>query len=370
MASRPERRPPGRALPVFPWDTLAEARARAAAHADGLVDLTVGTPVDPVAPVIREALDAASAAPGYPTTVGTPALRHAAVDALRRRHGVTGPDTDSILPAIGTKELIAGLPTQLGFGPGHTVVIPEVAYPTYEVGALLAGATVVRADSLTQLGPSSPALLYLNSPSNPSGKILGVEHLRKVVGWARERGVIVASDECYLGLVWEGEAPSVLDPRVCDGDHTGLLALHSLSKTSNLASYRAGFVAGDRGLIADLLTVRKHAGLMLPGPVQAAMTAALSDDVHEAEQRERYRARRARLKPAVEAAGFRIDHSEAGLYLWATRDEGCRQTVDWFAERGILVAPGEFYGPAGARHVRIALTATDETVGEAVRRLS
>ena len=370
MVSRPDRRPPGRALPVFPWDTLAAARSRAAAHPGGLVDLTVGTPVDPVAPVIREALAADSERPGYPTTVGTPELRQAAVDALGRRYGITGLTPDSVLPAIGTKELIAGLPAQLGLGPGHTVVVPEVAYPTYEVGALLAGATVVRADSLTQLGPSSPTLLYLNSPSNPSGKVLGVDHLRKVVGWARERGVIVASDECYLGLVWEGEAPSILDPRVCDGDHTGLLALHSLSKTSNLASYRAGFVAGDSALVAELLAVRKHAGLMMPLPIQSAMTAALGDDTHEAEQRERYRARRERLLPAVEAAGFRVDHSEAGLYLWATRDEACRDTVDWFAERGVLVAPGEFYGPAGARHVRIALTATDATVDEAVRRLA
>lgn len=368
--ARPERRPPGRELPVFPWDTLADARARASAHTDGLVDLTVGTPVDPVAPVIRQALAAESAEPGYPTTVGKPELRRAAADALARRYGVTGLSPDAILPVIGTKELIAGLPAQLGLGPGHTVVVPEVAYPTYEVGALLAGARVVRADSLTQLGPSTPDLLYLNSPSNPTGKILGIDHLRKVVGWARDRGVIVAADECYLGLVWEGEAPSILDPRVSEGDHTGLLALHSLSKTSNLASYRAGFVAGDPDLVEDLVAVRKHAGLMMPLPIQSAMIAALGDDAHEADQRERYRARRARLLPAVEAAGFRIDYSEAGLYLWATRDEPCRDTVDWFAERGILVAPGEFYGPTGARHVRIALTATDETVTEAVRRLA
>lgn len=370
MVARPARRSPGRRLPVFPWDTLAETRARASAHPGGLVDLTVGTPVDPVAPLIREALAEDAALPGYPTTVGTAALRRAAVESLARRYGVTGLSENAVLPVIGTKEIIAGLPAQLGLGAGHTVVVPEVAYPTYEVGALLAACTVVRADSLTQLGPSSPSLLYLNSPSNPTGKILGVDHLRKVVEWARERGVIVASDECYLGLVWEGEAPSILDPRVCGGDHTGLLALHSLSKTSNLASYRAGFVAGDASLVAELLEVRKHSGLMMPLPVQTAMTAALGDDAHEAEQRERYRARRARLRPAVEAAGFRIDHSEAGLYLWASRDEYCRDTADWFAERGVLVAPGEFYGPAGARHVRIALTATDATVDEAVRRLT
>ncbi|HHX84334.1 MAG TPA: succinyldiaminopimelate transaminase, partial [Actinomycetales bacterium] len=339
VAGRPERRAPGRRLPVFPWDTLAAARDRAAAHPSGLVDLTVGSPVDPVAPVLREALASVADRPGYPTTIGTPELRAAMVSSLARRYGVSGLDESGVLPVIGTKELVAGLPFQLGVGEGHTVVIPEVAYPTYEVGALVAGASIVRADSLTQLGPSSPTLLLLNSPSNPTGKVLGVDHLRKVVGWARERGVIVASDECYLGLVWEGEAPSILDPRVCDGDHTGLLALHSLSKTSSLASYRAGFVAGDPALVAELLTYRKHAGLMVPLPVQAAMTAALDDDAHESAQRERYRARRDVLKPAVEAAGFRIDDSEAGLYLWATRDEPCRDTVAWFAERGMLVAP-------------------------------
>ena len=225
-------------------------------------------------------------------------------------------------------------------------MVPELAYPTYEVGARLAGTPFVRADSLTQLGPQSPALVYLNSPSNPTGKVLGVDHLRKVVGWARERGVLVASDECYLGLGWDAEPVSVLHPSVCDGDHTGLLAIHSLSKTSSLAGYRAGFVAGDPAVVAELLAVRKHAGMMVPTPVQAAMVAALDDDDHEREQRERYERRRAALMPALRSAGLTVDHSEAGLYLWATRGEPCRDTVSWLAQRGILVAPGEFYGPA------------------------
>lgn len=356
-------------LPVFPWDTLAEVTATARAHVDGIVDLSVGTPVDDVAPVIRDALAAASSAPGYPTTHGTPALREAAVAALHRRYGITDLDPAAVLPAIGTKELIAWLPTVLGLGAGDTVVVPELAYPTYEVGALLAGCAVVRADSLTQLGPSAPALLYLNSPSNPTGKVLGVDHLRKVVGWARERGVLVASDECYLGLGWDVAPVSVLHPDVCDGDHTGLLALHSLSKTSSLAGYRAGFVAGDPAVVAELLAVRKHAGMMVPTPIQAAMVAAFDDDAHEAQQRARYARRRDMLLPAMRSAGFTVDHSEAGLYLWATRGEPCRDTVAWLAQRGILVAPGEFYGPRGASHVRVALTATDERITAAVQRL-
>lgn len=358
------------ALPVFPWDTLADATATARAHPDGIVDLSVGTPVDDVAPVIREALAAASAAPGYPTTAGTPAVRASAVAALQRRYGVTGLPEQAVLPVIGTKEVIAWLPTLLGLGAADTVVVPELAYPTYDVGARLAGAQVLRADSLTQIGPQAPGLVYLNSPSNPTGKVLGVDHLRKVVGWARERGVVIASDECYLGLAWDAQPLSVLHPDVCDGDHTGLLAVHSLSKTSSLAGYRAGFVAGDPALVAELLAVRKHAGMIVPTPVQSAMVAALDDDEHERIQRDRYAKRRDALLAAVRGAGFTVEHSEAGLYLWATRGESGRATVAWLAERGILVAPGEFYGPAGEQFVRIALTATDERIAAAVSRLA
>jgi succinyldiaminopimelate transaminase len=356
-------------LPVFPWDTLADAAAQARAHPGGIVDLSVGTPVDPVAPLIRDALAAASAAPGYPATAGTPALRASAVAALDRRYGITGLPEHAVLPVIGTKELIAWLPTLLGLGPDDAVVVPELAYPTYEVGARLTRARVLVADSLTQLGPQSPAVVYLNSPSNPTGAVLGVDHLRKVVGWARERGVLVVSDECYLGLGWDVQPLSVLHPSVSDGDHTGLLAVHSLSKSSSLAGYRAGFVAGDPDVVAELLAVRKHAGMMVPTPVQAAMVAALDDDAHEREQRDRYARRRALLMPALRSAGLTVDHSEAGLYLWATRGEPCRDTVGWLADRGILVAPGEFYGARGAEHVRVALTATDERIAAAVKRL-
>ena len=364
------RIPVAAALPDFPWDSLESAKAKAFAHPGGIVNLSVGTPVDPVAPIIQEALTAVAAVPGYPTTHGTDELRNAAVEALRRRYGITGIDPAAVLPAIGTKELIAWLPRLLGLGADDLVVIPELAYPTYEVGALLAGARVIRTDGLNRLGPEGASLIFVNSPSNPTGKVLGLEHLRKVVDWARTRGAIVASDECYLGLTWEGEALSILDERVNDGDLTGLLAVHSLSKTSNLASYRAGFVTGDPALVAELLEVRKHAGMMVPLPIQSAMTAALGDDDHENEQRERYRRRREILLAAVRGAGFTVDDSEAGLYLWATRGEACRDTVEWFAERGILVAPGEFYGPGGGTHVRIALTADDERIAAAAERLA
>ncbi len=357
-------------LPEFPWDTLADAKAVAATHADGIVDLSVGTPVDPVAPLIQEALAAAASAPGYPATAGTARLRESAVAALDRRFGITGLAEADVLPVIGSKELIAWLPTLLGLGRADVIVVPEVAYPTYDVGARLSGARVLRADSLTQLGPQTPALLYLNSPSNPTGRVLGLDHLRKVVGWARDRGCVVASDECYLSLGWDAEPLSILHPSVCDGDHTGLLAIHSLSKSSSLAGYRAGLVAGDPGLVAELLAVRKHAGMIVPTPVQAAMVAALNDDAHQQVQRERYERRRAALLPALRGAGFAIDHSEAGLYLWATRGEPCEDSVRWLATRGILVARGDFYGPGGAQHVRVAVTATDERIAAAVARLT
>jgi succinyldiaminopimelate transaminase len=329
----------------------------------------MGTPVDPTPPLVRAALAAAADAPGYPLTAGTPDFRAAAAGWLARRHGVTGLDPAAVLPTIGSKELVALLPLLLRVGPGDRVVLPEVAYPSYEVGVRLAGAEPVRADGLLAVGPGPVRLVWVNSPANPTGRVLPAAHLRKVVDWARERGAVVVSDECYLDFGWEAEAVSVLHPAVCGPDPTGVLAVHSLSKRSNLAGYRAGFVAGDPRLVAALLEVRKHAGLIVPAPVQAAAVVAYGDDEHVAAQRARYAARREALRPALAAAGFTVEHSEAGLYLWATAGEDCWTSVDRLAGLGILVAPGSFYGPAGERHVRVALTATDERVAAAAARL-
>ncbi|MGL4744993.1 MAG: succinyldiaminopimelate transaminase [Dermatophilaceae bacterium] len=379
-------------LPDFPWDSLAPAKERASAFFDpglpgpagmGLVDLSVGTPVDPTPSVLREALVAASDAPGYPQTAGTHSLRAAVAQWFAVRRGVPDVDPDGVLPTVGSKEVVAWLPTLLGLGPGDVVGFPRVAYPTYDVGARLAGAEPVPLDALTSIGPptaaTTPKLLWLNSPGNPTGAVLGVAHLAKVVAWAREHGVVVASDECYAEFDWRlrdpssvepPTTPSVLDPRVCGGSHEGLLCVYSLSKQSNLAGYRAAFVAGDPALVARLLEVRKHAGMIVPWPVQCALVAALGDIAHVTEQKERYRRRRVRLRSAVEGFGLRVDHSEAGLYLWATAGEPARVTLDRLAALGILVAPGQFYGGAGAEHVRIALTATDERVAAAAARMA
>jgi succinyldiaminopimelate transaminase len=356
-------------LPDFPWDRLAPYAVRAREHPDGIVDLSIGTPVDPTPPVVRQALSAAADAPGYPATAGTAALREAAAGWLARRHGVVGLDPATVLPTVGSKELIALLPTLLGLGPGDRMVLPELAYPTYDVGARLSGVTAVPTDGLLGLGPARVGLIWVNSPANPTGRVLPVEHLRKVVAWARERGAVVASDECYLEFGWEEQPYSILHPDVCGGRYDGVLAVHSLSKRSNLAGYRAGFVVGDPALVADLLEVRRHAGLMVPLPVQAAMTAALADDEHVTVQRNRYAARRGQLRAGLAAAGFTVDHSAAGLYLWATRGTDSWSTVDWLASRGVLATPGVLYGPTGDRHVRFALTATDERIAAAAARL-
>ncbi|MDO8144318.1 MULTISPECIES: succinyldiaminopimelate transaminase [unclassified Isoptericola] len=370
----------------YPWDTLGDVRSTAAAHPGGMVDLSVGTPVDPTPQVVQDALRTAADAPGYPTTHGTPALRETVVDWFARRRGVPGLDPAGVLPTVGSKELVGLLPSLLRLGPGDVVVHPAVAYPTYDVGARLAGATALPSDDVaTWAGRADVRLVWVNSPSNPTGAVADVEHLRAVVAAAREIGAVVVSDECYAELAWDAPwagadgvstVPSLLDPRVTDGSLDGLLVAYSASKQSNIAGYRAAFVAGDSRLVADLVATRKHLGMIMPAPVQEALRAALRDDAHVDAQRERYRRRRAALLPALRQAGFVVDHSEAGLYLWARWADGAadgttsRDLARWFATRGILVGPGEFYGVAGGSHVRVALTAADDAVTDAVARLT
>ncbi|WP_421732636.1 succinyldiaminopimelate transaminase [Cellulomonas sp.] len=368
------------ALPDFPWDTLTPFADVARAFPGGIVDLSVGTPVDPTPAVVQQALADAADSPGYPTTHGTPALRHAVVDWFARRRGVRGLDPAAVLPTVGSKELVAFLPSLLGLGAGDVVLHPSAAYPTYDVGARLAGATPEPTDDpVSRLtGRADVRLVWLNSPGNPDGSVLGVDQLRAVVDAARASAqpVVVASDECYAELGWDepwasSGVPSILDPRVTGGDLTGLLAVYSLSKQSNLAGYRAAFVAGDPALVAQLLEVRKHAGMIVPGPVQAAMTAALADDAHVAAQRTVYGRRRRVLRAAFESAGYVVDRSHAGLYLWVRPEAGDQDswaTVADLASVGILAAPGAFYGDPV--HVRVALTAPDERIAEASARLS
>ena len=367
-------------LPDYPWEAMAPYLSKASEHPGGAVNLSIGTPVDPTPALIQEALKAAANAPGYPTVHGTPALREAIAGWFERRRGVVGLDPRNIMPTVGSKELVAWLPLLLGLKPGDVVVRPKVAYPTYDIGATLAGATSVATDNLDELDDATRSrvrLIWVNSPGNPTGSVRGVESLRALVAQARELGAVVASDECYAELGWGdwdvqrgGQAvPSILDPRVAGGSHRGLLAVYSLSKQSNVAGYRAAFVAGDPELMPNLVNSRKHAGMIVPYPVQEAMRVALGDDEHVEAQKDLYRGRRERLVPALLDFGLEIKESDAGLYLWSTAGESTWDTVARLAERGIVVGPGVFYGEAGNGYVRVALTGTDERIDAAVARL-
>ena len=365
-------------LPDFPWDLLIPFKDRARAHEGGICDLSVGTPVDATPDFVREALAEASDAHGYPTVIGTEEVRRAILHWAAARHMVDV-GMGGVIPTIGSKEAVAWLPKLLGVGPGDTVLIPEVAYPTYDVGARLAGAVAVPVDPRRPQTWPDATFVWLNTPGNPDGHVLSPDELRAVVGWARSRGAVVASDECYAALPWtapyidEG-VPSLLDARVCDGDASGLLVLYSLSKQSNMAGYRGALLVGDPRLVGAVVEVRKHAGLMVPGPVQHAMARALVEGTHVAAQRALYGRRRARLAQGLEAVGLELDaDTAAGLYLWARDPEAVTpdswDLVSRFAGAGILVAPGDFYGTAGRGRVRIALTATDERIEAAASRL-
>ena len=364
-------------LPEFPWDQLAPAKERAAAHPGGICDLSVGTPVDDTPAFIREALADASNAHGYPTVIGTTEVREAIV-AWGKRRGMVDVGMNGVIPTIGSKEAVAWIPFLLGVRPGDTVLVPEVAYPTYDIGARLAGATPVAVDPTDPSSWPDAALVYLNSPGNPDGHVMSADELRAVVTWARSHGTVVVSDECYAALPWsepyvsEG-VPSLLDTEVCEGDASSLLVLYSLSKQSNLAGYRGGLIYGDPALVAPIVSVRKHSGLMVPAPVQHAMAIALADTEHVQAQRAVYAVRRALLLEALTDAGLDVDpDTAAGLYLWVA--DPANPTDSWalvnrLAELGILVAPGDFYGTAAHGRVRVALTATDERIQAAASRI-
>ena len=359
-------------LPEYPWQKLKPYQAIAEKHAKGMVDLSVGSPVDPTPQVIQDAIRDATNAPGYPSTAGSLEFRTAVAEWFGRRRGVEL-NADQVMPTIGSKEFISFLPLMLGLGKGDVVVQPSVAYTAYVVGAALCGAEVISEDDPAKW-PENTKLIWINSPGNPDGRVLDVDQMKACVKRARELGAVLASDECYAELGWgrwaEERIPSVLDPRVCEGSYENLLAVYSLSKQSNLAGYRAAFVAGPENLIKPIVNIRMHSGLMMPAPVQKAVIAALGDEEHVAHEREIYRKRREVLLAAVKAYGFEIADSEAGLYLWATLGEDCWDTVTKMAELGILVVPGEFYQAQGSKYVRFSITASDEKVAEGAARLT
>jgi succinyldiaminopimelate transaminase len=359
-------------LPEYPWQKLKPFREVAAKHHLGSIDLSVGNPIDPTPQIVQDALDAASDSHSYPTTWGELETRSAITNWYATRRRVPGLTTEQVLPTIGSKEFISWLPLMLGLGKGDVMVQPRIAYTAYEVGAAFAGCDLVSSDDPAQW-PENTKLIWLNSPGNPTGEVLGVQRLRVAVQRARELGAVIVNDECYAEIGWSGEwnqfIPCILDPLVTDGDNTNVLSIYSLSKQSNLAGYRAAFAAGDGELIAGIVNLRMHSGMLVPTPVQRAIAAAVGDYSHVKAQKEVYRKRRDLLLPAVIKAGFEISDSEAGLYLWASKGENCWETVAQLANIGIIAVPGDFYGEAGNNFVRFSITATDDEILRAVSRL-
>jgi len=358
-------------LPEYPWQKLAPYKKTAEQHPDGLVDLSIGSPVDQTPDVISSALKQASNSPGYPSATGTEELRQAMVDWFSNRRSVSL-DKEQVMPTVGSKEFISWLPVMLGLGPDDVVVQPALAYTAYEVGAKFADCGLVSEDDPAKW-PGNTKLIWINSPANPNGSVMSIEQMRLAVARARELGAVLVSDECYAELGWldefaETATPCLLQEEITDGDLTGLLSIYSLSKQSSIAGYRAALAGGDKNLIQGLINLRKHAGLIVPLPVQKAMVAGLSDYQHVLAQKKIYRNRIEILSQALVSAGFQIADCEGGLYLWV-EVEDTFDAVSKFAEMGILVGPGEFYGEAGKGHVRISVTASDNEVIAASKRL-
>lgn len=370
--------------PPYPQDRLATLKRLADALPGGIVDVSVGQPVDPMPDVVLAALSAAApSANGYPVAIGTPTLREAASGWMQRRFGVTVPP-DDIVACIGTKEAVASLPHMLHLrNPERdTVLYPAVAYPTYEMGAQLAGLRAVpvpvddhwRID-LSQVAPADAAralVLWLNEPGNPTGTAASRAQFEAAVAWARARDIVVASDECYVEFTYDAQGDPAAPATALHAGPEGVLVVHSLSKRSNMAGIRVGFIAGDAQLVHYLGELRRHAGLMVPSPVQAAAIAALNDDDHVAEQRARYAHRRRMLLPALEDFGLVHDGGTSAFYLWMRDVEGTDdgwEIAARLAEAGLLCAPGDLYGARGADHVRISLTAPDDRIALTIERL-
>jgi succinyldiaminopimelate transaminase len=354
--------------PPYPYERLDEIIAIAANHDGGAIDLSIGTPCDPPPDDVIAALSSGETARGYPPSIGTPALRQAAANWIERRLGARIDPATEIAACVGTKEFVASLPQylQLRSPDRDTVLYPAISYPTYEMGATLAGCRAVAYRELTDVDEADAAralCLWVNSPSNPTGELLD---LSAAVQWGRARDIPVVSDECYAEFTWSGEPTTVLR----DGT-AGVLAVHSLSKRDNFAGARIGFYSGDADLVHYLREVRKHAGLMPPGPVQAAAVLALGDDEHVERQRDRYLARQRRHVEVLGAAGYPAEMPAGAFYLWVQAPDGdAWAAARALAERaGIVVSPGEFYGPMGADHFRVAAVQPDDRIELAASRV-
>jgi succinyldiaminopimelate transaminase len=379
--STPPSGPVGFEPPAYPYDRLATLEVQAQERfgpVGGVVDCSIGTPCDPPPPAVVAAMAGSDAERGYPSSAGSPSYRRAAARWLQRRFGVSVDPDSAVAACVGTKELVASTPHYLRLrSPERDAVLyPSVSYPTYAMGAVLAGCEPVPVAELPGGGPdlssiddrlaSRALMLWTNSPSNPTGLLTDPV---PVARWGRDHDVPVFSDECYAEFTWDGPPRTVLE-----SGSSGVVAVHSLSKRSNLAGVRAGFYAGDRQLVGYLLDVRRHAGLMVPGPVQAGAVAAFDDDAHVTGQRQRYRERLEFLAAVLGRANLPVELPAGGFYLWVPVPEGSGAdgwsvTEALALEAGLLVSPGEFYGPEGAGFVRVAVVQPLERLELVAERL-
>ena len=355
--------------PPYPYDRLDDLATAAAVMPGGVVDLSIGTPCDPPPPAVVAALASSNAERGYPASIGTLAFRKAAAGWLARRLDVNVDAESEVAACIGTKEFVAGVPQwlRLRTPESDTVLYPAVSYPTYAMGATLAGCRAVEyatLDDIRAADAQRALCLWVNSPANPSGELVDLE---AAAAWGRARRIPVLSDECYVEFTWQGRPRTILENGV-----DGVLAVHSLSKRSNLAGVRAGFYAGDAELVHYLREVRKHAGFMVAGPIQTAAVVALEDDEHVDAQRARYWSRLERLAVILRSAlDLDVTLPSGAFYLWVPTPggEAWALTKRLAADAGALVSPGEFYGPAGAGHVRIAAVQPDNRIELIAQRL-
>lgn len=403
----------GLLMPEYIWDSeISFYKKKALSYKNGeMINLSIGTPIDPTPKIIRNSLEKYSNAPQYPFTSGTNQLKDSIINWFDKRRGVTGLNRENVIPSIGSKELIAWLPTLLGLNSKDIVVYPKLSYPTYKVGAQLVGAQLISSDHLFKLNKqelSKVKLIWINSPSNPTGEVKDIKYLKTIVKLARHIGAIVVSDECYAALGWDKweeiidnktsnlekeskiKIPSLLDSQVSKNSFSKLLVCYSLSKQSNIAGYRAAFLAGDSKIVKNLLNIRKHLGMMTPYPIQKAMTIALSDSNHVFRQKSIYRKRRVLLLNILNKNIFKVENSEAGLYLWIKsvldnklntsinnsdiyndqKKIKCWNLLNLFASYGILVTPGIFYGNNGKNYIRISLTVSDAQLISVLKRIT
>jgi succinyldiaminopimelate transaminase len=354
--------------PPYPYDRLGEVIELADAHDGGAVDLSIGTPCDPTPAEVIAALASGGTARGYPPSIGTPAFRAAAAEWIARRLGATVDPATELAAVVGSKEFVASTPQYLKLrDPSRdTVLYPAISYPTYEMGATLAGCRAVAYRRLEDIGEDDAAralCVWVNSPGNPTGELIDLD---AAAAWGRARSIPVFSDECYAEFTWTGAPTTILRSGV-----QGVIAVHSLSKRDNFAGARIGFYAGDPDLVHYLREVRKHAGLMPPGPVQAAAVIALGDDAHVDAQRERYLRRLTRLQQVLAACGYPVDLPHGAFYLWAATPDGDAWAAarDLAKRAGIVVSPGEFYGPYSTGWFRVAAVQPDERIELAAARV-